>query len=128
MSEDHEEWLRKQGVRVTGRSTLRHASMPAFSWMNDDSPVDWMPDATIRTEQVYTVELTETILKKLQYNEDRLQHIHEYAKRTGGMPESYFLDNSERHRNLLQENQMYKDAWKEFQTIRALLGETPHWP
>jgi hypothetical protein len=38
------------------------------------------------------------------------------------------LENKERHLELLKENSMYQDAWKEFQSIRALLGETPHWP
>ena len=128
MSIDHEEWLNKQGVRVTNRSTLRHASMPAFSWMQEDGPVNWTSQTFTHTEQVYTVELTETVIKNLQYNDDRLKHIHEYAERKGGMPESYFLDNSQRHRQLLQENPMYRDAWREFQSIRALLGETPHWP
>ena len=29
---------------------------------------------------------------------------------------------------LIKDNEMYRTAWKEFQTIRVLLGETPHWP
>lgn len=128
MSIDHEEWLNKQGVRVTNRSTLRHASMPAVSWMQEDGSVNWTSQSFTHTEQVYTVELTESIVSRFKYNEDQLGYIQEYAKRNGTMTASYYIDKSERHRQLLQENPMYRDAWREFQSIRVLLGETPHWP
>jgi hypothetical protein len=127
MSKDHEEWLRKHGVRVTGKSTRRHALMPAFGFMKDNDSIDWAPQ-TIQTEDVYNVELTESLINRLQNIEDQLEWVTQHAQKTGGHIASFFLSNSERHLELIKENPMYRDAYREFQSIRALLRETPHWP
>lgn len=144
MSIDHESWLRKQGVKITGRHTLRRAAgQPGYiNWASGqgDGRIDWSEQYTTTTEQVYQVELDERTIERLERMESDIHHAIEYANRkytsrsavgyTGGPSDvtQFFIDNKERHLELLQENSMYKDAWKEFQSIRVLLGETPHWP
>ena len=144
MSFDHESWLRKQGVRITGRHTLRRTSAPSYMnhWASDqeDGRIDWAKQYTTTQEQVYTVELDERTIERLERMEADIHHAIDYANRNytsrsdigykGGPSDvtAFFIENKERHEELLKENSMYRDAWKEFQSIRALLGETPHWP
>ena len=134
MSIDHDEWLRKQGVKITGRYTLRRASIPPYMLYPKDEPIDWATAETT-TEQVYQVELDERTLDRLQRLESIVQIAMQHASRVNrtspdrsGSVGQFYIDNSHRHHELLKENSMYRDAWKEFQTIRVLLGETPHWP
>jgi hypothetical protein len=135
MSEDHEKWLRKQGVKIVGRHTLHRASMPRFHHevITDGKIANTTFETT--TEQVYQVELDERTLDRLQRLESIVQIAMEHASRVNrtspdrsGSVGQFYIDNSHRHHELLKENSMYRDAWKEFQTIRVLLGETPHWP
>lgn len=146
MTFDHESWLRKQGVRIIDRHTLRRAHQPSYpSYMNWDSDraddrIDWSEQFTTTEEHVYTVELDERTIERLERMEVDIHHAIDYANRkytprgavgyNGGPSDvaHFFIDNKERHLELLQENSMYRDAWKEFQSIRVLLGETPHWP
>jgi len=140
MAEDHEQWLKTQGVKIIGRHTLRRASAPSFmNWANDreHDRIDWSEQFTTTEEQVYQVELDERTIGKFERLESTVKYALEYMDRKhGGQRPSapsndvadYYIDNKERHLALLQENSMYRDAWKEFQSIRALLGETPHWP
>lgn len=143
MSTDHEEWLRKQGVKITGRHTLHRAQQPSYmNWGSDreDGRINWAEQYTTTQEQVYTVELDERTIERLERMEADIHHAIDYANRKytsrgavgyrGGPSDvtQFFIDNKERHLELLQENSMYRDAWKEFQSIRVLLGETPHWP
>ena len=134
MSIDHDEWLRKQGVKITGRYTLRRASIPPYMLYPKDEPIDWAPAETT-TEQVYQVELDERTLDRLQRLESIVQIAMQHASRVNrtspdrsGSVGQFYIDNSHRHHELLKENSMYRDAWKELQTKRVLLGETPHWP
>ena len=140
MSVDHESWLRKQGARIIGQRTLHRASMPRFyhQVINDGK----ISEATFETttEQVYQVELDERTIEKFERIESTVKQALDYANRFNSRQQvtysgvgpndvsDFFIQNRERHLELLKENQMYKDAWKEFQSIRALLGETPHWP
>jgi len=141
MTIDHESWLRKQGVRITGRHTLRRSFNPGYmNWDNDraDGRIDWMAaHLTSTEEQVYQVELDESTIGKFERLESTVKYALEYMDRKHGSQKysapsndvaDYYIDNKERHLKLLQENSMYRDAWKEFQSIRVLLGETPHWP
>jgi hypothetical protein len=144
MAFDHESWLRKQGVKIVGRHTLRRAVDPGYmDWGLDreDGRIDWSAERyKIREEQVYHVELEEATIERLERMEADIRHAIEYANRkytargsngyTGGPSDvtQFFIENKERHLELLQENSMYRDAWLEFQSIRVLLGETPHWP
>lgn len=143
MSEDHEQWLRRQGVKIVGRHTLRRAHQPSYiNWASDreDGRIDWSEQYTTTTEEVYQVELDERTIGRLERMEADIKHAIEFANRThGGHLTGYrgpgpsdisdfYIENKERHLDLLKENSMYRDAWKEFQSIRVLLGETPHWP
>lgn len=143
MSFDHESWLRKQGVKIVGRHTLRRASSPSYyNWGNylEDSRIDWSDQFTTTEEQVYQVEMDERTIERFERFEADVRHALEYANSkyvsrsvsgyNGGPSDvtAFFIENKERHLELLKENSMYRDAWKEFQTIRVLLGESPHWP
>jgi hypothetical protein len=143
MTLDHEKWLRQQGVKIVGRHTLRRWEDPGYmNWASDreDGRIDWSERYFAREEQVYQVELDERTIERLERMEADIRHAIEFANRkytarpssgyTGGPSDvtQFFIDNKERHLELLHENSMYRDAWKEFQSIRVLLGETPHWP
>lgn len=134
MSIDHEEWLRKQGAKVVGRHQLRKASLPRFSFSED--PIEWAPLST-STIDVFQVELSEQTIEKFERNENIIARAHEFSTRTNRFSQPYFgsgpndisdflISNRERHYELLKENEMYREAWKEFQAIRVLLGETPY--
>lgn len=127
MSQDHESWLKQQGVGVTN-VTLRHrAAMDRFGYHTPNEPVEWAPQIVMQ-DKIYHLQVHEKTIQNWQHNERKLRDIMEYAERIGNIPASYFLDQSTRHRELLADNQMYREAWKEFQTIRTLLGERANWP
>ena len=143
MAFDHESWLRKQGVKIVGRHTLRRASAPTYmNWASEreDGLIDWSDQFTTTEEQVYQVELDEHTIERLERFESTVKQALDHANRfnvrqqagySGYGPNDvsdFFIENREQHLKLLKENSMYRDAWKEFQTIRVLLGETPHWP
>jgi hypothetical protein len=146
MAFDHESWLRKQGVRITGQHTLRRASAPSYmNWGSDleDGRIDWSDQFTTTEERVYHVEMNEHTIEKFERFESTVKQALDYADRynvqhrtapsgySGYGPNDvsdFMIENKERHLELLKENSMYRDAWKEFQSIRVLLGETPHWP
>jgi hypothetical protein len=148
MAFDHESWLRAQGIKIVGRRTLRRAvNLGYMDWANarDDGRIDWTHEfLTQQEEQLYQVELDETTIERLErfestvkiaindtYNTSYDRNRRSYAGYSGYNPNEvadYMIENRERHLKLLKENEMYRDAWKEFQTIRVLLGETPHWP
>lgn len=144
MALDHESWLKAQGIKITGRQTLRRMLDPGYmNWgpEQEDGRIDWSAERyKIREERLYQVELTEQTIERLEMHEASMRHAIDYANRkytarsasgyTGGPSDvtEFFIENKERHLELLQENSMYRDAWVEFQSIRVLLGETPHWP
>jgi hypothetical protein len=116
-----------------------------MNWGSDreDGRIDWSDQFTTTQEQVYQVELTEQTIERLERFETTVKQALDYANRFnvrqhvgqsgygGAGPNDvsdYLIENKERHLELLKENSMYRDAWKEFQSIRVLLGETPHWP
>ena len=134
MSTDHEEWLRKQGVKMVNQYTLRRPKLPSYyEWIDQkqNDPLDWAPE----TEQVYQVEIDERTVERLRRSDLMITNAMEHAARlnrqglvVSGSVGQYFVDNCNRHHELIRDNEMYREAWKEFQTIRVLLGETPHWP
>lgn len=135
MSTDHVEWLGKQGVKITGRHTLRRASMPRFNHqvIDDGKLSDAIFETT--TEQVYQVEIDERTIERFRRSDLMITNAIEHAGRlnsrgivTSSSVGHYFVDNWNRHHELIKENEMYRDAWREFQSIRVLLGETAHWP
>ena len=136
MSDDHEQWLRKQGATVVNQLQRHRASIPPYrDWARGgDESIDYAPMQTT-VERVYQVELDERTIERLRHNESMILNALEHAVRLNrhGFINSnsvgqYFMDNSNRHQDLLKENSMYRDAWREFQSIRVLLGETAHWP
>jgi len=135
MSSDHEQWLSKQGVKIIGQRTLRRASVPRYHHqVINDGEISEAIFETI-TEQVYQVEMDERTVERLRRSDIMITNAMEHAARlnrqglvSSGSVGQYFVDNCNRHHELIKENEMYRDAWKEFQTIRVLLGETPHWP
>ena len=150
MNLDHEQWLRQQGVKITGRHTLRRGHLPSYTnWASErdslansereDGRIDWSEQFTTTTEQVYQVELDERTIERFERTESDIKHALETANRRSNSPgyrgpigpndiSDFYIKNRERHFELLQENSMYRDAWREFQSIRVLIGETPHWP
>ncbi len=148
MAFDHEKWLREQGIKITGRHTLRRAvNLGYMDWANsrDDGRIDGAHEfLTQKEEQVYQVEIDEATIERLErfestvkiaindtYNTPYDRNRRSYAGYSGYNPNEvadFMIENRERHLELLKENEMYRDAWKEFQAIRVLLGETPHWP
>jgi hypothetical protein len=143
MAVDHITWLKKQGVKITGQHILRRVNVPPFyGAVPQTSAIDWAPmDST--TEHVYQVELDERTIERFEHNQTTIERALDHANVYNSRPQSgysghrgrsqldvsdFFIQNRERHLALLKENPMYKDAWKEFQSIRALLGENPHWP
>jgi hypothetical protein len=135
MSEDHEKWLSKQGVKITGQHTLRRSSIPPYMLYPKDEPIDWAPIETI-SEQVYQLEMDERTVERLRRSDIMITNAMEHAARLNSQGQAihngsvghYFVENCNRHHELIKENEMYRDAWREFQSIRVLLGETPHWP
>lgn len=144
MALDHESWLKAQGIKITGRQTLRRMFDPGYmNWgpEREDGRIDWSAERyKIREEHLYQVELTERTIERLEMSEASMRHAIDYANRkytvrgssgyNGGPSDvtAFFIENKERHQELLNENSMYRDAWQEFQSIRVLLGESPHWP
>lgn len=126
MSNDHETWLKEQGVRVVGKQPLRR-------YVLDRMPVNYTASemlAVMNTidDCVYHIEVPTAIVNKWASTEKRWMHLLETAERNNTHPAHLYIKNIERHRELLAENPMYREAWMEFQSIRALLGEDTHWP
>ena len=138
MAADHEKWLQGQGVRIMDHRTLRRAHIAPYSVCASDDPINWAPLKTT-TETMYQVELDERTIERFERTESDIKHALETANRRSNSPgyrgpistsdiSEFYIKNRERHFELLQENSMYRDAWREFQSIRVLIGETPHWP
>lgn len=126
MSNDHETWLKEQGVRVVGKQPLRR-------YVLDRMPVNYTASdmlAVMNTidDCVYHLEVPSAIVNRWSSTHKRWEHLLETAERNNTHPTHMYIKNLERHRELLAENPMYREAWMEFQSIRALLGEDTYWP
>jgi hypothetical protein len=125
MSIDHEEWLKEQGARVIEKRPLRRALFQPLSFR--ESP-DIDTAITYSEDYVYKIEVTGATLRKWQMYESRLHYVIKYADEQDSSPTNFYLDNRAKHDDLLVTNPMYKEAWNEFQSIRALLGQDTYWP
>ena len=76
-------------------------------------------------DSVYTIEIAGPALRELKNKSARLDHIIEWGRKNNRSVSEYLHEQIDRHHRLLEENSMYKDAYKEFMSIRALLGEHP---
>jgi hypothetical protein len=126
MSDDHETWLREQGARIVGKQSLRR-------YILDRMPVNYTATdmmATVNTadDYLYHLEVPAALVNRWSRTSRQLHHIIELAERHNTSPIAEYIKPIERHRELLHENPMYREAWREFQSIRALLGEDTNWP
>jgi len=118
------DWLEEQGARVVSKRPLYRAiyTMPMVS-----EDIEYNNDFSIRSDldHVYTVEIPGPALRDIKGRVARLGHIMDWAKRNNSSVSQYFHEQVRRHYVLLEDNPMYRDAYKEFMSIRALLGEEP---
>lgn len=136
MSESHwteqEQWLEQQGVYVKGVRSLRSISttpMLSTDYYNDNSLTAMQAHARVWEEPVYTVEVRASTVKQWQAMDKRMNYIAGAGGEFNGWSDpGDFVKAWRRHQQLLDQNPMYRESWTEFQSIRALLGETPHWP
>jgi len=137
MSESHwteqEQWLAEQGARIKGMRSLHSVSaipMLPHVYKNDESLTAMQAHARIWEEPVYTVEIRGSTIKQWQAMDKRMNFITNSrdGSNTGWSDPGDFIREWREHRQLLDQNQMYREAWVEFQSIRALLGKTTNWP
>ena len=124
---NHEEWLAKHGVRVDNITQQHRAYIEPLRL--SELSEEWSPVKTI-TDRVYHARLPENVLSEWQHTETRLHRILDLSNKVQNrtLDVNIIIEAHKRHRFLLETNSMYKDAWSEFQTIRALLGEDTHRP
>lgn len=131
MSKDLEEWLVDQGVTVLGRRSLYRAyENPRLTGFVDEPNLAAQEISRIlESENIYKIETSTGVIKRWKRQSDQMQAAITWANiNTHGHVGSYFTEQYQRHLQLLAENPMYRQAWKEFQEMRALLGETTQWP
>lgn len=126
MANNHEQWLKEQGARVIASRPLYRAFVDPLMQYTA-SEINELTFQT-RQEQLYQIEVSSPILQRWRSYADRLQHIIDDADRYDKTPVGIRVEQRQRHQELLEENPMYKQAWDEFQQIRALMGEDPLWP
>lgn len=127
MANSHDEWLQEHGVRVIEKRPLRRAVSTPFSF-KVSLDIDTAITYSEHEEHLYHIEVRCATLKKWQMYESRLNHVIEYADKQDTSPTNFYLDNRAKHDDMMVNNPMYREAWEEFQCIRALLGQDTHWP
>lgn len=132
MSQDHEEWLVDQGVTVLGRRPLyrAYANPRLTGFVDEPNPTQALEISRIlESENIFKIEASTGVIKRWKRQSDQIQAAITWANvNTHGHVGSYFTEQYQRHLQLLAENPMYRQAWKEFQEVRILLGETTQWP
>lgn len=119
------EWLEEQGARVVSKRPLRRVSFKSLA-MADlyREDIEYIQNQ-IEEDHVFTVEIPGPVLRDIKGKAARLDHIMEWAKKNNSSVSQYFHEQIKRHYALLEDNPMYRTAYKEFMSIRALLGEEP---
>lgn len=117
------DWLEEQGARVVSKRPLRRVSFKSID-TSFHADVEYIQNQ-IEEDHVFTVEMSGPVLRNIKGKAARLDHIMEWAKKNNSSVSQYFHEQIKRHYTLLEDNPMYKDAYKEFMSIRALLGEEP---
>jgi len=136
LNETHKqvEWLAKQGARVVSSTPLRRAFYnPISNWFKKPDSMTAMETLDYQSytesgDEMLNIDVPASVVKIWQSYESRLDHITKDADRYGVTPVQLELVQRKRHMELLHQNPMYHEAWLEFQSIRALLGETTNWP
>jgi hypothetical protein len=119
-------WLEEQGARVVSKRPLRRVSfkpLDPFDVLRSD--LEYIQHQ-IEEDHVFTVEIPGPVLRDIKGRVTRLHHIMGWAERNNSSVSQYFNEQVRQHYALLEDNAMYRDAYKEFMSIRALLGEEPH--
>lgn len=137
MSDSHrteqEQWLVEQGAHVKNMRPLRryYAEPPFLSSSINDDPSAMTAvqyQAKHFEEQVYTVEVRSSTVKQWQAMDKRMSWTTgDNEGKSWGNPTNWLVQ-WRRHQQLLDQNEMYRQAWLEFQSIRALIGEATDWP
>lgn len=135
MSDSHwteqEQWLAEQGAHVKGvRSLQSISSMPLslHNYHNDESLTAMQAHYRHWEEPVYNVEVRGSTVKQWQAIDKRMGWTAgKGINNSWGDPDRW-LAQWRRHQQLLDQNEMYRQAWIEFQSIRALIGEATDWP
>lgn len=124
------EWLRQEGARVLDRREIRQqkSGFPESAWKAYQSNVELPTIETTIKDAVLSIEIKESTLVRWRTYLRRLQYIVDEHDFQHGHRTNFYIDQHERHLKLLNENDMYRDLWNEVRNLRALLGETNHWP
>jgi hypothetical protein len=117
------DWLEEQGARVVSKRPMRRVSFK-FQDTSFHTDIDFIQHQ-IEEDHVFTVEIPGPVLRDIKEKAARLDHIMEWTKKNNSSASQYFHEHIKRHHALLEDNPMYRDAYKEFMSIRALLGEDP---
>lgn len=117
------DWLEEQGARVVSKRPLRQVSFKALD-TSFHTDIDFIQHR-IEEDHVFTVEIPGPVLRDIKGKATRLDHIMEWANKNNTSVSQYFHEQVKRHYALLEDNPMYRNAYKEFMSIRALLGEEP---
>lgn len=128
---EQEQWLKEQGACVKGMRPLRSIyAMPlTMNNVKDESLTAIQAQARVWEEPIYTVEIRGSTIKQWQAMDKRMNFItNSRDGNTGWSDPGDFIKEWREHRQLLDQNEMYREAWIEFQSIRALLGKTTNWP
>jgi hypothetical protein len=119
------DWLEEQGARVVSKRPLRRVSFKPLDMADiHRADIEYIQNK-IEEDHVFTVEIPGPLLRELKGKAARLDHILEWGRKHNSSVSEYFHEQINRHYALLEENSMYKDAYREFMSIRALLGEEP---
>ncbi len=122
--EDQEAWLKEQGARIQNRRPLRRAFFLPPKTFSEDV----FAEPSVVEDVVYQLEVTGTMVHRWMQFQSRLMDIIDHAHRHNSFPTESYAELRRRHEHMLEENPMYQQAWREFQEIRALLGESTYWP
>ena len=121
------EWIRAEDLRVKNVRPFRRARLSPLDWQNVDvrsASIDFVEDEINMLE----LEITDRKLDSLRRRLDRAELVmrRELDQRTN--LGQRWIDGWRRHYDLLAENEQYREAWKEFQVMRSLMGEDTVWP
>lgn len=129
-----EAWVADEGANIRGRTPLRRAILRPLDWNSLDQPLDGSSTDVVTQEGwIYDLRIHDTVLENWRYQQEKFKHFAKEAESTGRTHgyfriDAHWNEQKQRHYRLLAEDPVYKQAWQEFQAMRSLLGEDPHWP
>jgi len=131
-----EKWLlNDSGVRILDKVVYPRYQMNYLAYMQSSPRTSSVDMTHMQYENAYKLEVNTRTVEHWMSTDETLEHIRGMARKsTASMAGLYYTESDyvansrERHRDLLHNNQMYRDSWREFQAMRALLGEDQGWP